>query len=400
MARQIFEVLLMFNFKNSYILRRKYNISLMEIRAAENFSCFLKKKYGVKPEISTAPIEGKDCISLGIIEEPECYDKYSITSEEGRICVKGASTDAVVFALYRLTDILTYFNDLSELPIEGVMDENPVVDGYKLIYSDEFDGDRISPVWRKHPPVNIGARGNENTPGIKKPCFMGTDNYDIKDSNVILFGSTDGEKYYSAELRSDQRLLFKYGYIEFSAKFSAGVGFCPAIWLLGPEDPLEYVKPEIDIFECFGDPSRIKATLLIWPGKKNKDFPADTFAGHDINHVNHKAGEYSYYSLPDGDMFDNGYHTISLEWTEHHLVWYCDGNQFCRIAIDDANSKRAQSYHQELFIILTQYAGVSVCGMPYADETTDWENKNKMFVDYVRLYQREGAQVNGRITRF
>lgn len=392
-----------FNYETATILRRKNNISLMELKSIDKLSKFLKKKYNRSYEIKTysdlSKFEDEVAIVFGMIPTEGEYDEYSIELNGNKLMVNGASTNAIIYAVDRLIDNLTYFNDFSQFPFNGKVEGTAVVDGYKLVYSDEFDGDTLSPVWVKHPVCDIGARGNESTPGIKKPCWMSLDNYKVENSHVVLYGSTDGEKYYSAELRSKARLLFKYGYVEFSARFGAGHGFCPAIWLLGLEDPLEYVKPEIDIFECFGDPTQIKATTLVWPGKKNKDFPADNWFGHDINHVNHKAAEYSYYSLEDGELFSEDFHTYALEWDEHQLQWYCDGVPFWRIAIDDANSKRALSFHQEMFIIMTQYAGVSVCDMPYADETTDWENKNKMWVDYVRLYQREGALVNGRVTR-
>ncbi len=388
----------MFDFKNCYFLRRAHNISLMEIRAIEILADFFKKKYGVKPEITTEPLQDKCCIKFDLLADAQNYDEYSVYCEEDTIFVKGLSTEAVNYAINRLIEIFTYFNDLSQLPFGSKIESNPEIDGYKLIYAEEFDGENIPRGWMKHPPVNIGARGNENTKGIKKECWINDDNYIVKDGKLTLFGSTDGEKYYSAELRTSMSLLYKYGYVEISAKVCDGRGGCSAFWLLGLEDPLEYVKPEIDIFEVFGDGSYIKATSLVWPGKNNKDFAADSWAGNDLNHINHMASGFSFYSLPNGEKLSDGYHTYGLEWDEHHLIWYCDGNPFYRMAIDDFNSKRAASFHQEMFIILTQYAGAAVAGrMDYPDENPDWDNM-KMLVDYVRLYQREGQQVNGRVT--
>lgn len=37
--------------------------------------------------------------------------------------------------------------------------------------------------------------------------------------------------------------------------------------------------------------------------------------------------------------------------------------------------------------------------MDYPDENPDYD-KMKMLVDYVRLYQREGQQINGRVTNW
>ncbi len=389
----------MFDFKNCYILRRKYNISLIEIRAIENFADFLKKKYGKTVEISTAPIEEKSVIICDILEN--CSDaQYSISAEnDNKIFVKGTNTDAVACALERLTNVLTYFNDLSELPITETLEHSTVVDGYKLIYNTGFEAGPVPKCWRKHPEINFGARGNENTQGVKKPCWMSDNNYTTEDNKLVLFGSTDGENYYSAELRSDKGFQFKYGYVEISAKIAGVHGGCPAFWLLGSEDPLEYVKPEIDVFECFGDPYQIKATTLVWAGKNNHDFPSDSYFGHNINKVNHKASDYSFYQLPDGDKFSDAYHTYGLEWDENELIWYCDGNEFCRVSIADKLSKRAMSFHQEMFIILTQYCGVAVYKMSYPTENPDYENM-KTYVDYVKLYQRKGSLVNGRITDF
>jgi beta-glucanase (GH16 family) len=161
-------------------------------------------------------------------------------------------------------------------------------EGWKLVWSDEFDGTAIDQAkWGFD--LGNGFRGDNGQyiPGwgndeleyyTRRP-----ENAYVEDGSLHIRARKEpyqGFGYTSARLttrRDDKTPLFAptYGRFEFRAKLPKGRGLWPAIWLLPAKD--EYggwaASGEIDVMEARGqEPGKVLGTLHYgapWPGNKH-----------------------------------------------------------------------------------------------------------------------------------
>ena len=181
-------------------------------------------------------------------------------------------------------------------------------------------------------------------------------------------------------------MWYKYGLIEIRAKINCSQGICPAFWLLG-FSANEYYS-EIDIFECFGNPTNIKATPLAHVDKSNTTETTDVYyCGAVEDHMKE-----TFYRPDEGDSFADEYHTFGLEWDENSMRWVFDGRVF--LEIDTTVDERARETFNGLQqIIFSVYGGCNVAKQTgFPDASTDWEN-NGLTVDSLRLYQLPGQEL-------
>ncbi|MGY5450401.1 glycoside hydrolase family 16 protein [Agarivorans sp. MS3-6] len=209
-------------------------------------------------------------------------------------------------------------------------------DSWKLIWSDEFDGDEIDTRkwgWEQN---CWGGGNNEQQCYTKRKAnsFVEDGKLHIvaKRGNFTGPDNPDGKKglnktlpYTSARLRTLNKGDWKYGRFEVRAKLPEGQGTWPAIWML----PTDWVyggwaaSGEIDIMEAvnlktssdekgsIGQPeSRVHGTLHF--GKK---WPDNAHTGQGAK-------------LPNGINPADDYHTYAIEWEEGEIRWYVDNIHF------------------------------------------------------------------------
>lgn len=120
-------------------------------------------------------------------------------------------------------------------------------DGWKLVWSDEFDRESIidTLIWSKIP------RGRSPWKKYMTNCDSC---YAIKDGNLILRGianygwENDSVPYLTGGVYTKGKNLFKGGRIEIRAKLIGAKGAWPAIWMVAENQPWPY-GGEIDIME-------------------------------------------------------------------------------------------------------------------------------------------------------
>lgn len=116
---------------------------------------------------------------------------------------------------------------------------------WRLVWSDDFDGDQIDwTTWSKTP---------RNTPDWCNTMSDADELYQLKDGVLKLRGiknndSTDPSPYLTGGIWTMQKKNFKLGKVAVRAKFSSGQGFWPAIWMMGKEGKWPD-RGEIDIME-------------------------------------------------------------------------------------------------------------------------------------------------------
>ncbi len=271
--------------------------------------------------------------------------------------------------------------------------------GWKLAWSDEFDGPKLDRAkWDfdrgngfKSPEGNqwIAGWGNNELQFYTNR----TENAYLKDGMLHIRAVKESYKhcdYTSARLKTrkeDKSLLFakKYGRFEFRAKLPTGQGVWPAIWLL-PQDE-KYggwaASGEIDLMEAKGQNPHVVQGTLHYGGH----WPENTYIKKE-------------YTLPDkGTIAD--FHVYALEWDPSEIRWYVDDKlystqNFWWSCSDEQGGKGLPAmdaselnpwpapFDHPFYIVMNVAVGGQFLGNPDASTVFPVE----MVVDYVRVYDR------------
>lgn len=237
-------------------------------------------------------------------------------------------------------------------------------DTWNLIWGDDFDGAAGSAVDGSKWAYDSGPNWYN---GELQYYSTGADNASLDgNGNLVIEArqeSREGRQYTSARLKTEGRQTFTYGRFEGRMKLPYGQGMWPALWMLGgnswPNDG------EIDIMENLGREPTISHGTIHGPGYSGADGPGESF------------------TLPDGAVFSDDFHTFAVEWEPEEIRWYVDGEHFSTKTPADIGGNRWVFDHP-FFIILNLAVGGEWPGNP--DETTVFPQR--LIVDYVRVCQQ------------
>jgi beta-glucanase (GH16 family) len=237
--------------------------------------------------------------------------------------------------------------------------------GYRLVWEDNFDGDRLDP--SKWTPETSLRRGHPTT----------TDAITVKDGMLSIATYSEGGKHCTGFLTTKGKFETTYGYFEAKIRFRSSPGQWGAFWLHSPTigrpigDPAK-AGTEIDIVEHRArdqrgnDVSNLLAMNLHWDGYKPK---IHQHVGQSI-------------PLPPGPASLQGHwHTYALLWTTQTYRFYLDGKE--QWHTDKAVSRRSQ------FLLLTceiedrSWAG----NIPDGGYGSREKSQTRMDVDWVRVWQ-------------
>ncbi|HYT92697.1 MAG TPA: glycoside hydrolase family 16 protein [Gemmataceae bacterium] len=274
--------------------------------------------------------------------------------------------------------------------------------GWKLVWSDEFDGKEIDRTKWDFDIGNgffnydantwISGWGNAELQYYTREA----ENAFVKDGMLHLRAvkeSLHGCGYTSARLKTRKRdgsPLFsqKYGRFEFRAKLPTGKGVWPALWLLPQGDKYGTwaASGEIDVVEAKGqDPAKVLGTLHYgsrWP------------------HNTHTSKTYDF--PPGGSIAD--FHVYVLEWEPGKISWSVDGKVYATQTFWWSSSKLDRGkgakpsqasdlnawpapFDQPFYLVMNVAVGGKFVGNP--DQTTTFPVE--MVVDYVRVYDKVGG---------
>ncbi len=279
----------------------------------------------------------------------------------------------------------------------------PNKDVWALVWSDEFEGDRIDPCkwdfemgngffdYRTH--TWIAGWGNEELQYYTdRPT-----NSSVKDSVLTIRAvkeSLHGCGYTSARLRTrkqDGSPLFvkRYGRFEFRAKVPYGKGLWPALWML-PQDNAYggwAASGEIDVMEIAGEkPHEVLNSI---------HFGSSGSEGRSlITHV---------HPLPNGSTVAD-WHTYTVEWEPGEIRFYVDDVHTrtydhwwsCSVIHDGTGvvARRAKDlnpwpapFDQPFYLVMNVAVGGNFPGVPSPETLFPAE----LMVDYVRVYDKVGG---------
>ncbi|MEO1826884.1 MAG: glycoside hydrolase family 16 protein [Roseibacillus sp.] len=252
---------------------------------------------------------------------------------------------------------------------------------WALVWSDEFDDDRIDFGKWEREENNYGGGNNERQAYRTDPKYSfvkdGSLNIAVyRDSHATSDGKT--QPYSSARLRTMNRGDWTFGRFEIRAKLPDGQGIWPAIWMMPTNSPYGgwAAGGEIDIVESRGNKVTETLGALHFGGK----WPNNV-------HLDHT------YQFP-GKSAAEEFHVYALEWNAEEISWFVDGVRWkTRKASEwwsaSARQNPSAPYDQPFHLILN----VAVDGRFFekedqkADRIPASQFPQVMQVDYVRVYQ-------------
>ena len=233
----------------------------------------------------------------------------------------------------------------------SVADDLPV-QGYQLVWSDEFDGTTLDSTKWGH--RGLGKR--RDAINVKEAVAL-----DGK-GNLVLTTKMVGDEIHTAMIATNGKFATTYGYFECRVKLQKTRGNWSAFWLQTPKmakvlGDTKVSGTEIDIYECFTVDKEWVSHNLHWDG-------------YNEHHKHVGSGQKQVANLTEG------YHTFGVEWTPEKYTFYVDGKESW--STTDGVSGTDE------YIILSLEVGPKQAKVARA--TKDFVDHT--YFDYVRVYQK------------
>ena len=233
---------------------------------------------------------------------------------------------------------------------------------YKLVWSDEFDGDQLDyNNWGKQ----TGGTGWGNNEW--QTYTDSDDNLEVKDGllniNILADKSSSKTKFTSARINSSGKVAMKYGRIEARIKVPGDRGMWPAFWMLGADEPRGWPYcGEIDILETWNSYSFAQGTL------------------HFENEI-YKPNRDTYITGQTKLADKTQWHIYGMIWNAKQVSFYVDDTIYS--TMDVTPSYMSEIRNNYYYFLINCAAGGN---LPVVGPTDDFES-SKLLVDYVRVYQ-------------
>ena len=254
----------------------------------------------------------------------------------------------------------------------------PELEGYNLLWSDEFDGTELNlDIWTRE---------------VREPGWTNNELQEYRDSEENVFvqdgclvlkaikTEVDGRPYYtSGKVNSQNKADFQYGKVVIRAKVPEGQGLWPAAWMM-PQDESFYGQwpkcGEIDIMESLGN---------------------DTTISYSTIHYGEPHAEQQGTITLDNGSFSSDFHIYSVEWEPGEMRFYTDDQLVLTVndwftAVEGEDDKPYPApFNQPFFVQMNLAVGGDWPGNPNA--STDFDNA-EFLIDYVRVYQLPEYDMN------
>ncbi|MEQ8818909.1 MAG: family 16 glycosylhydrolase [Sumerlaeia bacterium] len=241
--------------------------------------------------------------------------------------------------------------------------------GWRLVWSDDFEGPEIDPAkWNHQVFPGVASGNNELQHYTDRPV-----NSFVEDGRLVIKAIREEYRdhaYTSARLNTAGKFAFRYGRVEARIKIPSTPGIWPAFWMM-PEESVYGGWPhsgEIDIMESVNDADEIYGTI-------HYGNPGHTHQGEGV-----KLAEV------DGrrPLFSEDFHVYAAEWQPGEIRWYLDGELFgVQTEWASPHAPFPAPFDQEFHLLLNVAVGGNWPGSP--DDSSVFPQT--MEVDWVRVYQ-------------
>ena len=257
-----------------------------------------------------------------------------------------------------------------------------VPEGYKLFWSDEFDGPSLN---TDNWTCEIG-RGSNGWGNAELQYYTDRpENVDVRDGKLVMTArkeSYQGATATSARLITLGKVYFKYGYIVASIKLpKTANGLWPAFWMMGNDFKSKGWPNcgETDILEMGHSNGFNNRQETFLNGACHWGAPGHQYYARDINNK---------YSVQDGE-----FHTFTCIWTEDKISMYIDletypdAKPYFEMTLKDFGDNE---FRKDNFILLNLAVGGNFPGIWDINQVTALNNgPAEMEVDYVRVFQKK-----------
>ncbi|WP_370833442.1 family 16 glycosylhydrolase [Eubacterium ventriosum] len=279
-----------------------------------------------------------------------------------------------------LSIILTTTMVLGLIPCIPCVKQVKAESSWKLVWSDEFDGDSLNTdVWTRE-TGGSGWGNNELQYYTDR-----TDNSYVSDGTLKIVAKRENYsncRFTSARLKTAGKKSFKYGKMEARIKVNGGNqdGVWPAFWMMGDDGTAWPWCGELDIMEHANSRNYVEGTIHWNAGGSSYNTP--------YNHI--FWGSYSvpaYYYYSDNNNGINGWHTYGVIWDENTIKWYVDNSIYLTAYLNDDN---AYAFRKNHYFLLNLALGSNATGYTGNIAPNDSFQSATMEVDYVRAYSGSG----------
>lgn len=276
---------------------------------------------------------------------------------------------------------------------------------WKLVWSDEFDGEKIDRAkWGFD--VDCWGGGNE-----EHQCYTkSARNAGIEDGKLVITAryervtgpalpehlrrnsaTPDAEAtrdISSARLSTRGKASWRYGKVEVRAKLPQGQGTWPAIWMLPEKDRYGSwaASGEIDILEAVN----LGVPCAKCPGGRESTILGTLHFGGKWPDNKHKGEE-----VPAPEVLDGGFHTYGIEWQPERITWLFDGKVYAVRTADEwsttGSTARGAPFDQPFHLILNLAIGGKLAETRGLGGVLLDGYPKRMEIDWVRVWQQPEA---------
>lgn len=278
-------------------------------------------------------------------------------------------------------------------------------DGWTMVWSDEFDGERIDGAkWGFD--RDCWGGGNE-----ERQCYTRSGrNAALEDGKLIITarrervsgpalpahlrpgaGQSEAEvtrDFSSARLTTRGKAAWRYGRIEVRAALPQGQGTWPAIWMLPEKEGYGpwAASGEIDILEAVN----LGVPCVKCPGGRENTILGTLHFGARWPD-NRQAG--SEFAFPP--VLDGGFHTYAIEWYPDRITWQVDGQTYAERKAHEWSTTGSQApgapFDRPFHLILNLAIGGKLAEGRGLGGVDPAGYPKRMAIDWVRVWQKEAA---------
>ncbi|MBO5322040.1 MAG: family 16 glycosylhydrolase [Clostridia bacterium] len=368
---------------NNYTIVYPKNATVLEVDAAKYLAANILKATGKEPMsiVNDATAEGAYEILIGhtnrtdteyvTTADTKADNSYTITVEANKTIITGGTNSAVN------ASVIDFVNRLSSGSLaigtyEGEYDGRfSLTNGFKLTWSDEFNGTALSTTW-KQLDLTYSTVAGGNVEWDNSNATVGSGALNATVSKIADTNNTTG-----ISLDTDTNKLVKYGYFEARIKSFDELGFINGFWGTTIGEKANFIDGvsgtyygEFDILEMYEDSNVVKPNL-------------HNHGTEGAASKNYLQGDSPVVTIRPSITVENmgsQYHNFAMQWTDDYIYFYLDGVKY--FSFDCTTSPEYDVFDMATRIRLTFSAG------KYITPTVD---SDEAFVDWVRVWQKNEA---------
>ncbi|GAA4774036.1 glycoside hydrolase family 16 protein [Novosphingobium ginsenosidimutans] len=274
-------------------------------------------------------------------------------------------------------------------------------DNWTMVWSDEFDGDKID---RSKWGFDVDCWGGGND---EHQCYTKSPrNATIEDGKLVITARYERvtgpalpehlrrtsatpeaeatRDISSARLSTRGKASWRYGKVEVRAKLPQGQGTWPAIWMLPEKDRYGTwaASGEIDILEAVN----LGVPCAKCPGGRENTILGTLHFGGKWPNNKHKGEE-----VPFPEVLDGGFHTYAIEWGPERITWQVDGKTYAVRTADEwsttGSKVRGAPFDQPFHLILNLAIGGKLAETRGLGGVRLDSYPKRMEIDWVRVWQ-------------